>query len=85
MRRSQREEPLYIDAEAVARELERHGCERMAGFVRDLGNGVAKANLRARAAEAAQTRLAERLLVYEPMPKERTDYRNGKPTEMSDG
>jgi|694.fasta_scaffold61544_2 hypothetical protein len=85
MRRSQREEPLTITLDVVVSELERHGCERMAAYVRDLGNGVANANRRRQWAEDDLAKAVERLRVYEPLPKERTDYRNGKPTEMSDG
>jgi hypothetical protein len=80
-----REEPLTITLDVVVSELERHGCERMASFVRDLGNGVANANRRRQWAEDDLAKAVERLRVYEPLPKERTDYRNGKPTEMSDG
>jgi hypothetical protein len=80
-----REEPLTITLDVVVAELEYHGCERMAAYVRDLGNGVANANRRRRWAEDDLAKAVERLRVYEPLPKERTDYRNGKPTEMSDG
>jgi hypothetical protein len=80
-----REEPLTITLDVVVSELERHGCERMAAYVRDLGNGVANANRRRQWAEDDLAKAVERLQVYEPVKKERTDYRNGKPTEMSDG
>lgn len=80
-----REEPLTITLDVVVSELERHGCERMAAYVRDLGNGVANANRRRQWAEDDLAKAVERLRVYEPLPKERTDCRNGKPTEMSDG
>jgi ribosome-binding protein aMBF1 (putative translation factor) len=85
MRRSQREEPLTITLDVVVSELERHGCERMAAYVRDLGNGVANANRRRQWAEDDLAKALERLHVHEPPQKPRTDCRNGKPTEMSDG
>jgi hypothetical protein len=80
-----RDEPLTLTVNVVAGELEYLGYERMAAFVRDLGNGVANANRRRQWAEDDLAKVVERLRVYEPLPKPRTDHRNGKPSEMSDG
>jgi hypothetical protein len=84
MRRSQREEPLTITLDVVVSELERHGCERMAAYVRDLGNGVANANRRRQWAEDDLAKAVERLHAYEP-PRRDTGDRCGKPGPMSDG
>lgn len=85
MRRSyQRDEPLTITLDVVVRELESLGYERMAAYVRDLGNGVANANRRRQWAEDDLAKVVARLHVYEP-PRRDTGDRCGKPGEMSDG
>lgn len=84
-RRDNVNEPLTITTEEVVKELERLGYERMAGFVKRLGDGVAKANIeKDRVARSLEDAIA-RLRKYEPAEPARQPSYLRRPSSESDG
>jgi hypothetical protein len=78
-------DPLTITTEVVVKELERLGYERMAGFVKRLGDGVAAANKdRDRVLETLE-KVRARLHQYEPPPPAPKPMYAAKASERSDG
>ena len=61
-------EPLVIDAETVARTLERHGYERMANWCRGVGNTMKRQALSIELEQAEHRKTLERLHKHEPPP-----------------
>ena len=76
-RRRQVEEPLSFDSDDVAETLDRHGYERMADFVRQLGRQSQRENQREAQLIAKNDELVKRLRQYEPQPGVRSPVWTG--------
>ena len=67
------DEPLVIDAETVAETLERRGFERMAGWVRNVGNTLRRQAMEFEIEQKKHQATRERLHKYEPPPPQFED------------
>lgn len=80
-----REEPASIGCREVAQVLEYHGYERMAAFVRRMGEADRTASLVEREWQQRYMEVVKRLHKYEPPPPTQDVWQSDRPGPMSDG